>query len=245
MINSLVDCCYIQWNNVPLNVTIFHHSEDVNPMPSTTSRRQKQAAATRQEIIAAARQLFATRGYAATSMSAIAKEAQTAVQTIYDSIGPKHAIILALVDTLETEADVNLFRQRIQSTTAPREAIALFVALTRNFAETGGDIITILSSAAASEPDIAAAWQKANANHRRGAGFVASIIERAGALRPDLSLEKAADTIGALTWGLTWQHLTGQYGWSLDECSAWMCDSLSRLLLRDNEAARGSAVTAE
>jgi hypothetical protein len=129
---------------------------------------------------------------------------------------------------------VALFRQRLGTTTVPREAIALFVELTRRFAERGGDIISILASAASSEPDIAAAWSKANANHRMGAGFVAGIIERAGALRPDLSPDKAADTIGALTWGLTWQHLTGQYGWSLDECSAWMCDSLTRLLLRDD-----------
>ena len=206
-------------------------------MSAHVSRRQKQAAATRQDILAAARHLFATQGYAATTMTAIAKEAQTAVQTIYDSVGPKHAIILALVDTLEDEAEVGQFRQRIQNTAVPREAIALFVALTRGFAERGGDIITILSSAASSEPDIAAAWQKANANHRMGAGFVAGIIDRAGALRPDLSLEKAGDTIGALTWGLTWQHLTGQYGWTLDECSAWMCDALYRLLLRDNEVA--------
>jgi len=220
-----------------MNVTLLHQVEDVKPLPANTSRRQKQAAATHQEILAAARHLFATQGYAATSMSAIAKEAQTAVQTIYDSVGPKHAIILALVDTLEDEAEVDLFRQRIQTTTVPREAIALFVALTRGFAERGGDVISILSSAAASEPDIAAAWHKANANHRMGARFVASIIERAGALRPDLSLDKAADTIGALTWGLTWQQLTRGYGWSLDDCSAWMCDSLYRLLLRDNEAA--------
>ena len=153
-------------------------------------------------------------------MSALAKEAQTAVQTLYDSVGPKHAIILAQVNTLEDEAEVDLFRQRIQTTSVPREAIALFVALTRSFAERGGDVISILSSAAASEPDIAAAWHKANANHRMGARFVASIIERAGALRPDLSLDKAADTIGALTWGLTWQQLTRGYGWSLADCSA-------------------------
>jgi len=47
-------------------------------------------------------------------MSAIAEEADTAVQTIYDSAGPKRAIILALVNVTEEEAGVEEFQQRLR-----------------------------------------------------------------------------------------------------------------------------------
>lgn len=196
-----------------------------------SSRRQKQAAATRQEILAAARHLFATQGYLSTSMTAIAREAQTAVQTIYDSVGPKHAIILALVDTIEEEAEVPVFVENMTATTDPRAAIGLFVNLTRNFAERSGDLFQMMMTAANTEPDVAEAWRMANQNHRMGASQVAAIIERAGALRPGITVEEAADTIAVLTWGATWQQLIGQYGWSLDACTAWMNESLDRLLL--------------
>jgi AcrR family transcriptional regulator len=167
-------------------------------------------------------------------MTAIAREAQTAVQTIYDSVGPKHAIILALVETIEEEAEVGSFQAQLAATTDAPTAIRLFVALTRNFAERSGDLFQMMMTASATEPDVAQAWRFANQNHRRGAGFVAAIVERSGTLRPGLAIERATDTIGALTWGSTWQQFIGQYGWSYDECQGWMQESLERLLLRDS-----------
>jgi AcrR family transcriptional regulator len=198
-----------------------------------SNRRQKQAAATRQDILAAARRLFATRGYVATSMSAIAEEAETAVQTIYDSVGPKRAIILAMVDMSEAEAGVDEFRQRIGQTRNPREAIALFVALTRGFMEHGGDVFLAMMSAAPIEQDVAEAWQHANRNHRFGARMVGELLARLDALAPGVSVDRAGDVIAVLTWGATWQQFLRDHGWSLDECERWLNQTLVTLLLRD------------
>lgn len=46
-------------------------------------RREKRAKATRRTILDAARQLFITHGYGATTIQAIADEADVAVQTVY------------------------------------------------------------------------------------------------------------------------------------------------------------------
>jgi AcrR family transcriptional regulator len=196
-----------------------------------SNRRQKQAAATRQDILDAARRLFATKGYGTTSMAAIAREAETAVQTIYDSIGAKHAIILALVGVIEEEAGVDEFRQRISQARESREAIALFVGLTRQFTERSGDVFVAMMTAAPSEPDVAAAWDEANRNHRQGARYVVDLLDRLGALKPGISVEQAGDALAMLTWGVTWQQLTGVYGWSLDECERWLNESIGTLLL--------------
>ena len=51
------------------------------------THRQRQAAATRRQIAAAARQLFAERGYVATTIAAISERADIPVQTVYSAIG--------------------------------------------------------------------------------------------------------------------------------------------------------------
>jgi AcrR family transcriptional regulator len=196
-----------------------------------STRRQKQAAATRQDILAAARRLFASRGYAATSMAAIAAEAETAVQTIYDSVGPKRAIILALVDKTEEDAGVAEMPRRIGETSDPRELIALQVGLTRQFMEHSGDVFLALMSAAPVEADVAEAWQHASRRHRGGARFVARAIAERGGLREDLPVDRAAAILSVLTWGTTWMQFTQDHGWSLDDCERWMNEMLVTQLL--------------
>jgi AcrR family transcriptional regulator len=202
------------------------------------NRRQKQAAATRQEILVAARTRFAADGYAATSMAAIAAEAETAVQTIYSSVGPKHAIILALVDMIEEEAGVGDFRQRLAETHEPLALIALIVGLSRRFTELGSDVFATMAAAAPLEPDVAAAWQKAKHNHMRGARYIAERLAGLNALAPGITVERAADILGVLNWGTTWQQFTRDHGWSIDEYETWLIETLARLLLDYERAPR-------
>jgi AcrR family transcriptional regulator len=199
-----------------------------------SNRRERQAAATRQDILMAARRLFAEHGYVATSMAAIAEAADTAVQTIYDSVGPKRSIVLGLVALAEEEAGVEEFRERLFQTRDPREALASWVTMTRQFMDRGGDIFVAIQSAVATEPDVAAAFDEAKRNHQKGAGFAGALLERLDALAPGLSAQRAGAVIAVLTWGTTWQELMQDHGWSLDECEAWMTESLVRLLLRDD-----------
>src|SRR5262245_36526950 len=76
------------------------------PVAATPSRRAKQAEQTRSEIIGAARRLFASQGYAATSVKDIAREAGVSVQTLYDSVGSKADLVRRLNDLIDAEARV-------------------------------------------------------------------------------------------------------------------------------------------
>src|SRR6478672_9140777 len=69
----------------------------VNPRRSYNSpRRREQAAATRQEILEAAERLFGQKGYAATTMAAIAAEAGVALKTVYVAFETKSGVLRAL-----------------------------------------------------------------------------------------------------------------------------------------------------
>src|SRR3954464_5690405 len=75
------------------------------------SRRDRQAQLTRNEILDAARRLFAERGYSRTSVRDIAEAAGVSAQTVYDSVGSKQAIVGRLNDLLDREAGVGEIAQ--------------------------------------------------------------------------------------------------------------------------------------
>ena len=63
-----------------------------------SSRRTLQAAQTRDEVLRAAVQLFATTGWAGTTLAAIADEAGVSVETIYNGFGSKKGLLEAARD---------------------------------------------------------------------------------------------------------------------------------------------------
>jgi AcrR family transcriptional regulator len=63
-----------------------------------SSRRALQAAQTRDEVLRAAVQLFATSGWAGTTLAAIANEAGVSVETIYNGFGSKKGLLEAARD---------------------------------------------------------------------------------------------------------------------------------------------------
>src|SRR4051794_32139439 len=72
-------------------------AEAVNaPRRYDSRRRREQAAETRREILRAAQRLFAERGYAATTMAAVAAEAGVSVKTVYLAFETKSGVLRAL-----------------------------------------------------------------------------------------------------------------------------------------------------
>src|SRR5262249_8099202 len=73
----------------------------VNPRRKYDSaRRSRQAAATRREILEAARRLFEEQGYAATTVAAVAAEAGVALKTVYVAFESKAGLLRALWNLL-------------------------------------------------------------------------------------------------------------------------------------------------
>jgi AcrR family transcriptional regulator len=64
-----------------------------------SSRRKRQAAETRAEVLAAATRLFNDSGWAGTTVAAIAEEAGVAVETVYSGFGSKKALLRDAADT--------------------------------------------------------------------------------------------------------------------------------------------------
>jgi len=201
-------------------------------LPKPPTLRQRQAAATRGAIVAAARQLFARQGYVETSVMEIAEEAGVAVQTVYKSMGSKRAILMALVEAIDEEAEVPALRAGIASVTDPTELVRAGVKLTRQISERCGDIVRALASAAPVDADAAAALAEGERRHRDGTAGLARRLHALGALREGISAEDAGVQISLLTSRHAYDELVVDRGWGYDKAAMWIEHTLTARLLR-------------
>src|SRR3954453_21208851 len=74
-------------------------SSDKSPRRYDSTRRREQAHLRRRAILASALRLFVDRGYASTTIAAIAQDAGTAPETVYKAFGGKPGIVRAIVET--------------------------------------------------------------------------------------------------------------------------------------------------
>lgn len=218
---------------------VFYSVEAVKTMPERHSnRRQRQAEATRRDILTAARRLFAERGYAATSIADIAAAAETAIQTIYDSVGPKAALVMALNDLIDEEAEVPALARQVAETDDPDALVWIAVRLTRQLNERCADIVGVLMTTAGVEPAVAEALGEGKRRHRAGFRGVAMRLAEFGVLKPEYTPERAGAVLALLTSPESYRMLTREHGWSFDACEAWMVETISTLLLQSTTAGR-------
>lgn len=195
------------------------------------NRRDVAAAATRQEILRAARRLFAEHGFASTTINQIATEAGVAVQTVYSSVGSKAALVLALNDLIDSESGVGELAGRIAVADDAEVVLRSAVQLTRRINERCGDIVRVLLAAEPSDAAVAAAVRDGMRRHRQGAQSLAERLAGLGALSSGVGVDQAATSFAVLTSPASWRQLTEDTGWSFDRAEAWMLSSLSTLLL--------------
>jgi AcrR family transcriptional regulator len=196
------------------------------------SLRARQAQRTQEEILSAARHLFAERGYARTSVRDIAQAAGVSAQTVYDSIGTKQALVARLNDLIDAEANIPAIAKAAAQSGDPGRLASVPATITRSILEHCGDIIHALVTGAAAEPDLAVVLEEGHRRHMRGTRVTVRHLHELGALPEGLSVDDAADTLSAIS-DVRFAHLLQEsYGWSLDKIEAWISATSHALLLR-------------
>ncbi len=181
-----------------------------------SSRRQRQAAQTRADIVTAARHLFAERGYPATTIEAIAGEAEVSEATVYTVFGSKRGILSALQRVMHDEIDYDeQIRELDAAAGNPPEQIAAGVRISVSFPARHADIIAALLSARGTDPEVDEFLHRGLVQeHRGGWGMLAAELASQGALRPGLSEKEAGDLAAALTHVEVYRILSGELGWT-------------------------------
>jgi AcrR family transcriptional regulator len=193
--------------------------------PYRSPKRERQARQTREQIVGAARSLFARNGYAKTTVEAIAREAGVSAQTVYASVGSKRAIVGALIDRMELEGGSQELRRGLASARDPREQLRAIVRFNRRLFERGEDILKI-AAATRGDPDVESVWREGEARRREGQARWVRAWGEAGALRANLGERQAADVLWALTGPEVYGLFVAECGWAGARFEEWLFETL-------------------
>jgi AcrR family transcriptional regulator len=195
-------------------------------------RREEQARETRAQIAAAARRLFVTKGWAATTVRDVAREAGVSVPTVYATYGQKAALTMALADAADLSADAPRMLAELEApATSPPRQLAAMAGYDRRLFERAGDVITLVRDAGRTEPELAALYRD---GRRWGDQTRFQVFSSwpAGTLRRGLDVRSAVDIYAAICNIDVYATLTTERGWSPDRIERWWGEALARELLR-------------
>jgi AcrR family transcriptional regulator len=204
--------------------------------PPRTRRAQK-AERTRRRILDAAAALFTEKGYAPTTIEAIATEADVAVETVYSRFGNKLALLRAILEPaiVGTEDGLDVLDLPevavIRTLKDQRQQLWALAHLSRTILERSAPAHRILRNAIAADPAVASFERSDEQRRRRIQAAYIDMLLANGPLRDGLTADDAAATYSALANPNNYDLLITRRGWTPDHYESWLADSLTRLLL--------------
>lgn len=193
-------------------------------------RRLTQAHETRAAIADAARRLFLDRGWAATTVREVAREAGVSAPTVYAAYGNKTGLAQALVGAAGLSADLPRQLDELEATDDPSRQLAAMAGFDRRLYERAGDLIQLVREAGRTEPELAVFYQQARRDADKTRIQVFSSWPR-GALRDGLDVPAAVDIYAGLCNIDVYITFTRERGWPPERVEAWWCGALARELL--------------
>lgn len=198
-----------------------------------SSRRRAAAKATRLRIAQCARRLFAKHGYGATSIEVIAREAGVSVPTFYATYGSKRAVLFALLDAADAQADVASLQKSLRAAAGQSsEQLRLLVSFARRFYEQSADLIEIARNASRAEADLEVLWEEGEARRLKGQKPLVHVWAGSGILREGLHESDALDILWSLTGPDHYRLVVTERRWPPEKYETWLTRSLALLLFR-------------
>jgi AcrR family transcriptional regulator len=199
--------------------------------------RREQARSTRRAVLLAAEELFRVRGFAATTVGAIAAAAGVSAETVYQGFGSKRAVLAELIDVSIAGDDQPIpvlereWVEAMRREPNPRQRARILARGGRRILERRALLDGVLRGAAAADPKMAEMWRRTREQRHAGQAALVRILARGGALRPGLTARAATDVLFAIGSPETWQALVVERGWSGDRFERWYGDAIERLVL--------------
>jgi AcrR family transcriptional regulator len=214
--------------------------------------RADQAQRTRGRVLDAAFGLFVERGYAGTTVAAVADTAGVSAETIYLSLGGKRGLLEGVIEAAITGPDEggsadDGWWTAVAELSGPRERLAKMIEYSCAILARTQPIHAVIRGAADKEPFAAAL------GHRLLQDRLASQTERirrflGDDLAPGLSIPEAGERYCALASPDLYHLLTMELSWTTDQHREWLTRLLDADLLgpaaprsrRSRPAGRGS-----
>ncbi len=207
--------------------------EEKRPYHSRT--RQRQAEETRRRILAATRELFASRGYAGTTLEAIAEVAEVSPKTVSAVFGSKRAILAEVVNPGAFGPNVQRLLDELRATPEPSRQLSLVAQITRQAYEPLVLELELLRTAPAVAPELADLAWEIEMRRRQNQGRLVAYLDEHHMLRKGLALEEATDVLWTLTSYELYRMLVIERHWPPERYEAWLAQLLIEQLLQPVE----------
>jgi AcrR family transcriptional regulator len=178
--------------------------------------------------VAAATRLFTERGFAGTSVVAVAAAAEVAAETVYAAFTTKSALLLAAVDVaIVGDADPVPLVERAEFAAAGTgsrvERLARGAQIITDISQRAAGIDQVLREAAGSDPELAGVVAERERGRR-------DVLGRGMALVLGRPLDPATlDALWAVCSDQLYLMLVRQRGWSPQQYQTWLAGALDRL----------------
>ena len=179
-------------------------TEHVKRRKYDASRRRAAAEQTKAAVLRAARDLFTSRGYAGTSVAEIARTAGVSVDTLYEAVGRKPQLLLAVHDMelagadAPVEAEQRDYVRKIRAAPTAVDKITVYTdALARLLPRTV-PLLESLRAAGETDPACREVYQAVRERRAANMRLFAADLRSTGELRGDLD----DDTVADLVWSM-------------------------------------------
>lgn len=197
--------------------------------------RADQARATRRRVLDAALGLFVERGYAGTTIAAVAQEAGVSAETVYGAFGGKRGLLEGVIETAiagegEEATGEDAWWAELARVPDARGRLERMVEYSCRILARTRPIHAVIRGAADKEPFAAALGTRLL--HDRLAGQTERIRRYLrGELREGLSVPEAGQRYCALASPELYHVVTVEFGWTPDQHRAWLTGLLESELL--------------
>ena len=202
-----------------------------------SGRRQAASAATRQRIVEAGRELIQLHGYRATTLAAVAARAQVNIDTIYQLVGRKPVLLRELIEQALSGQDHAVTAEdrphviAMRAEADPAVKLAIYARAIRETHPRLAPLFVALRDASSTDVEAREVWREISERRATNMRALVAEIRDTGALRPELTIDAAADTVWVMNSPELFIMLTVERGWSADRYEDWLSESLQRLLL--------------
>jgi AcrR family transcriptional regulator len=211
--------------------------EPVKGKTEAGRRREQQARHRRQRVVDAALALFTERGYVATTIEAIARQAGVAPATVYQAFGTKQAVLARVLDVAiagdagpEALLDRDWVRQA-RTDPDPGRRLAQVIAHTSQVAARTAPVKEVMRDAAAADPGVRYLLREDEQRRCLTQQALVDLVIGEDALRDGCDRGHAVATFFALVNSHCYQLLAAQLGWSQADWQQWLTGVLARELL--------------
>jgi AcrR family transcriptional regulator len=209
---------------------------DGQPRPYDSSRRQARAAENRRRIVEAAHGLFVERGFAATTVAAVAKAADVSAPTVYDGFGSKAALLRRAIEVaLAGDDDPVPVAERATAKWAleaetGEELLARHAVLMGELASRTAAIFQVLTRAADTEPELAELLATFDDQRLKASTRIAKAVQQRGGLPEGRTVDDARDVIWMCSAPEIYTMLVTQRGWTTQRYVDWARHALVQLV---------------